>query len=63
MIRTLIVPNYYREFHCIGSSCPDTCCADRGIMIDRASLKKYRTWTDPLAAGSIIPFIGRKVFL
>ena len=36
------VPHYYNGFKCIASECPDTCCAGWGIMIDRASLKKYR---------------------
>ena len=54
------VPHYYNRFKCIASECPDTCCAGWGIMIDRASLKKYRDMRDPLAAASIIPFTGRK---
>lgn len=54
-------PHYYNHFKCTASGCPDTCCAGWGIMIDRASLKKYRDMDGPLAAGSIIPFIGRKV--
>lgn len=35
-------PHYYKEFHCIGGSCPDTCCAGWQIQIDPASLKKYK---------------------
>lgn len=36
------IPDYYREFHCTASQCPDTCCAGWKIMIDETSLKKYR---------------------
>lgn len=37
-----IIPHYYKKFTCIGGECPDTCCAGWQIMIDPASLKKYR---------------------
>ena len=36
------IPDYYREFTCIADRCPDTCCAGWEIVIDEASLKKYR---------------------
>lgn len=36
------VPHYYRQFCCLASSCPDTCCAGWGIAIDSESLRKYR---------------------
>ena len=35
-------PHYYRMFQCIGSKCPDTCCAGWAIMIDDKALKRYR---------------------
>ena len=41
MTRTIIVPDYYREFHCIGSRCPDTCCGVWEIPIDEKTMKKY----------------------
>lgn len=43
------VPHYWNQFQCTGSSCPDTCCAGWQIQIDPASLRKYRSWTGPLA--------------
>lgn len=54
------VPHYYNHFKCIASECPDTCCAGWGIMIDRASLKKYREMDGPFGSRLHIPFIGRK---
>lgn len=33
------IPHYYSSFHCIGSACPDTCCAGWQIQIDSGSLK------------------------
>lgn len=36
------VPSYFNEFKCIGSDCPDTCCAGWGIVVDDDSYNKYR---------------------
>ena len=38
-----IRPDYYTEFHCTASACEDTCCAGWQIVIDKKSLKKYKT--------------------
>lgn len=43
-------PHYYRKFHCVGGSCPDTCCAGWQIQIDPASLKKYRHMPGPIGS-------------
>ncbi|RFZ77137.1 YkgJ family cysteine cluster protein [Lacrimispora amygdalina] len=42
------IPHYYPGFHCIADHCSDTCCAGWAIMIDDASMKKYRAQTDLL---------------
>lgn len=39
-----IYPDYYPKFQCIASACEDTCCAGWGIVIDDASLEKYRNY-------------------
>ena len=67
------VPHYYNHFKCIASECPDTCCAGWGIMIDRASLKKYREMDGPFGSrlhnsihwkeGSFKQYRGRCAFL
>lgn len=36
------VPNYFKEFNCIGSDCPSTCCEGWGIVIDDEAYEKYR---------------------
>lgn len=36
------IPEYFGEFECTASACPDTCCAGWAIMIDSDSMKKYR---------------------
>lgn len=33
--------SYYKEFHCIGGICEDSCCENWEIDLDDASLKKY----------------------
>ena len=35
-------PDYYKEFICTAEQCEDTCCAGWQIVIDSASMKKYR---------------------
>lgn len=37
-----IIPDYYKEFHCIADQCEDTCCAGWQIVIDKKSLAKYK---------------------
>lgn len=36
------VPDYYKEFQCIADKCEDTCCAGWQIVIDDASLARYK---------------------
>lgn len=36
-----IKPDYYENFQCVASACPDTCCAGWQIVIDEESLEKY----------------------
>ena len=66
-------PHYYNHFKCTASGCPDTCCAGWGIMIDSASLKKYRDMDGPFGSrlhnsihwkeGSFKQYHGRCAFL
>lgn len=41
------IPHYYKQFRCIASGCPDTCCAGWAIMIDRKALENYRHMEGP----------------
>lgn len=40
-------PDYYKEFKCIASQCPETCCAGWEIGIDGKTLNKYKNETGP----------------
>lgn len=42
-------PDYYNEFTCIASECPDTCCANWQIAIDKKTLQKYKELNGPFA--------------
>lgn len=33
--------DYYKEFHCIGGICEDSCCENWEIDLDEASMKRY----------------------
>lgn len=35
-------PYYYKDFKCIASKCPDTCCAGWQIIIDKDTYAKYK---------------------
>ena len=38
----ILVPDYLRKFHCIGSNCEDTCCIGWGVDIDQATWRRYQ---------------------
>ncbi len=40
-------PDDYEEFHCTAGACEDTCCAQWQIVVDKASLKRYRKVRGP----------------
>lgn len=39
-------PDYYKEFKCLAGECLDTCCAGWQIVIDDASIEKYKNISD-----------------
>lgn len=36
-------PKYYEDFHCIASSCPDSCCKEWSVDVDEKSAAFYRS--------------------
>lgn len=56
--RPILIPQYVREFSCIGSDCEDSCCAGWQVNIDEDTFKKYRKTQDkelkPLIEKNII---------
>ena len=40
-------PHYYKAFQCTAGDCQDTCCAGWAIMIDHASLERYKKEKGP----------------
>lgn len=39
--RAVLVPQYMRQFTCIGSDCEDSCCIGWHVSIDKTTYKKY----------------------
>ena len=39
----LITPNYYLQFRCIASACPDSCCKEWAVDVDAESAARYRS--------------------
>jgi len=44
--RTVLVPQYMKEFTCIGSACEDTCCNGWKVSVDQNTYKKYKKTSD-----------------
>ena len=44
----LIYPSYYKQFVCIASRCPDSCCHEWDVQVDAQSAARYRALEGPL---------------
>lgn len=44
--RPILIPEYMKEFQCIGSACEDTCCAGWKVNIDKDTFASYRKVTN-----------------
>ena len=38
-----VYPDFYPSFHCLAGACPDTCCKDWEVVVDREALEFYKT--------------------
>lgn len=45
---TIFYPSYYKEFKCIASACPDSCCHQWTVDVDDESAALYRSLPGPL---------------
>lgn len=52
-MRPLLIPEYFNEFKCIGSTCGDTCCAGWTVDIDKKTYKTYQKLNDPKMATTL----------
>lgn len=41
-------PKYYKEFRCIASGCPDSCCKEWEVLVDETAATAYRKMEGPL---------------
>lgn len=46
--QTVLVPDYYQDFHCIGADCEDSCCIGWSVPIDRDTYHKYKQHKHPI---------------
>lgn len=42
-----LVPQYVSRFNCVGSACPDTCCAGWRVTVDKKTFNAYRQTRNP----------------
>lgn len=47
MKSTVLIPQYYHDFQCIGGECEDTCCSGWSVYIDKKTYNKYQQFKDP----------------
>ena len=50
---TILIPEYMKEFQCIGSVCEDTCCAGWQVTVDKGTFQKYRNTRQPDLKGML----------
>lgn len=43
---TILIPQYIKNFKCIGSSCEDNCCIGWRVPVDQKSYKQYKKCSD-----------------
>ena len=43
----MMIPKYVSEFRCLGSECPDSCCANWTLSIDKGTFAHYRRVVHP----------------
>ena len=43
--QNFFVPEYIRDFKCIGKDCIDSCCVGWNITIDKSTFNKYKNST------------------
>lgn len=55
--KTVLVPQYMRQFSCIGSACEDSCCVGWRVSIDEKTYKKYNRVND----AELSPLLEKKV--
>ena len=36
-------PSYYDDFRCLAGACPDSCCQEWAVQVDKASAAFYRS--------------------
>ncbi len=55
-----LVPQYLKQFSCIGSACEDNCCLTNWIInVDRSTYKKYKNERDPELSGLLNKYVKR----
>ena len=51
LVLTEFIPEYYRQFQCIGGACEDTCCQGWTVDVDKTSYKRLMRDSQPEIRG------------
>ena len=49
-----LVPQYLKDFTCIGSNCEETCCKNWKITVDKETYKKYKRLKNTIYLATVI---------
>ena len=44
---SVLQPDHFDAFHCIGSDCEDTCCVGWIVHVDKPTYDRYQNCADP----------------
>lgn len=55
--KIVLIPQYMKDFHCIGSDCEDNCCYGWTVAVDDDTFKKYRKASE----SSLKPLLDKNV--
>lgn len=58
--RTVLQPEYMKEFYCIGPACEDSCCIGWRVELDKQTYLKYKKANHPELKGTFEKMISRK---
>ncbi|WP_433595880.1 hypothetical protein [Lysinibacillus xylanilyticus] len=58
-MRPILIPEYLKDFSCIGSACEDTCCVGWNIVVEKKTYQTYRKVRQPEMEDKLLKYVKR----